>query len=357
MDFSFLSSSGFFQVFVRLTEPSHTVSLVSRWGRVAALCLMGAGGAPASSPPLEVRAATPVHGSELVHAVVESGDRAGLERLFAAGVAVDIVLPNGDTPLLHALRRGHPVLAAVCLDWCARTDAVTADGLTALTLAVVTRQPALAAQLVEAGADPNTPLPVPVATVVLDAFEQPWFLTQLRHDADLTPLMLAAVLGDEEVVRTFLAHGGRPYQRTRRYTTDALSLACHAGQIRTAQCLLRRDPDDQSGQKLVVVLGEQRVTLFRGDDVVLTSKVSTGRKGYATPPGDYLITSKHRDWTSTIYKAPMPYLLRLNASAIGLHQGVVPGYPASHGCIRLPAGKAADFFKTAQVGDRVLIRH
>jgi L,D-transpeptidase catalytic domain/Ankyrin repeat len=210
---------------------------------------------------------------------------------------------------------------------------------------------------VEAGADPNAPLAVPVAPAVLDAFEQSWFLTQLRHDSGLTPLMLAAVLGDEEMVRAFLAHGGRPYQRTRRYTTDAVSLACHAGQIRTAQCLLRRDPDDESSQKLVVVLGEQRVTLFRGDDVVLTSKVSTGRKGYATPPGDYLITSKHRDWTSTIYKAPMPYLLRLNASAIGLHQGVVPGYPASHGCIRLPAGKAADFFKTARVGDRVLIRH
>ena len=107
----------------------------------------------------------------------------------------------------------------------------------------------------------------------------------------------------------------------------------------------------------MVVLSDQRVTFFRGDDVLMTSKVSTGRKGYDTPTGDYLITSKHRDWTSTIYKAPMPYLLRLNASAIGLHQGTVPGYPASHGCIRLPASKAAAFFRTARVGDRVLIRH
>jgi hypothetical protein len=234
---------------------------------------------------------------------------------------------------------------------------VSADGLTALTLAVATQQCELAFRLVEAGADPNHPLPAPAPPVVQNAFEQPWFLTQLRHDPGLTPLMLAAVLGDEEMARTFVRHGGKPYQRTRRYTTDALVLACRAGQIRVAQRLLRRDPDDDSGQKLVVVLGEQRVTLFRGTEVVLTSKVSTGRKGYATPPGDYLITSKHRDWTSTIYNAPMPYLLRLNASAIGLHQGHVPGYPASHGCIRLPAGKAAAFFKTAQVGDRVLIRH
>lgn len=338
-------------------RPSLASVFVHLRGWAVVGCLWMAPSVPANDQPLEIRAARPIDGPERLVAAIEAGDRVQVERFFAVGVSVETRLANGDTPLVHAVRAQRPAVVAACLDWCAQTEAVGSDGLTALTLAVVTRQNAVAAELVEAGADPNHPLPAPMPMVVQNVFQEPWFLTQLRHDPGLTPLMLVSVLGDEDMARVFLQHGGKPYQRTRRYTTDALVLACRAGQIRVAQRLLRRDPDDDSSQRLVIVLCEQRVTLFRGEEVVMTSKVSTGRKGYATPPGDYLITSKHRDWTSTIYKAPMPYLLRLNASAIGLHQGVVPGYPASHGCIRLPAGKAAAFFKTAQIGDRVLIRH
>jgi hypothetical protein len=346
-------SSRLSSVFRRISR-----ALVRRraWG-IGVCVLTLAVGLPANHLPLEVRPALPVDEAGALLSALNAGDGEALERLLSLGVSVETRLPSGDTPLLEATRRRRADLASVCLDWCAETEAAGADGLTALTVAVVTRQNDWAVRLVEAGADPNAALPGPAPALVQNAFEQRWFLTQLRHDPGLTPLMLAAVLGEEALVRLFLEHGGKPYQRTRRYTTDALTLACRAGQIRTAQRLLRRDPDDDSGQKLEVVLGEQRVTLFRGGEKVLTSKVSTGRKGHATPTGEFLITSKHRDWTSTIYKAPMPYLLRLNASAIGLHQGVVPGYPASHGCIRLPVGKASEFFKTARIGDRVLIRH
>jgi hypothetical protein len=333
-----------------------TLKVRSAWKAVAIILALS-GDIHANHMPIEVRPALPADEAGALLAALDAGDRNSLDRLFAVGVSVETPLPSGETPLLEATRRRRPDLAAVCLDWCARTEAVGADGMTALTLAVVTRQNEWAARLVEAGADPNAALPASAPDLVLGAFDQPWFLTQLRHDPGLTPLMLASVLGEEDLVRVLIEHGGKPYQRTQRYTTDALTLACRAGQIRTAQRLLRRNPDDESGQKLEVVLGEQKATLFRGDEVVLTSKVSTGRKGYTTPTGEFVITSKHRDWTSTIYKAPMPYLLRLNASAIGLHQGAVPGYPASHGCIRLPAGKASAFFKTARIGDRVLIRH
>jgi len=305
---------------------------------------------------VEVRRALPVDGDPLVEAALGAGDAEALDQLFAMGVPVDSPLTDGDTPLLSAVRRGNAELAAICLDWCAPVNAVGADGATPLVMAIVSGQSAVARQLVEAGADPNAPLSGPAPAAVVESFREPWFVTQLKSDAGVTPLMLAAVMGDEAMVFLLLEHGAKPYQRTRRYTTDALTLACRAGQLRCAQRLLRRDPDAPDGQRVVVTLGDQRAMLLRGEEVVLTSRVSTGKKGYATPTGEFLITSKHRDWTSTIYKAPMPYLLRLNASAIGLHQGVVPGYPASHGCIRLPANKAADFFKTARIGDRVLIR-
>lgn len=307
--------------------------------------------------PVEVRVALPVDESEVLSLVLEAGDGKKLDRLFASGVSTETRLSNGDTPLLAAIRLERADLVSLCLDWCAQPEALCGEGLTALTLAVATRQAEVVRLLVEAGCDPNYALPAPAPAAVRDVLEDSWLASQLRHDPGFTPLMLAVVLGEEEMVEWFIRHGGKPYQRTARYKMDALTFACRMEQIRVGQRLLGRNPDDHESQKLEVVIGEQRVTLFRGEEVVLTSKVSTGRKGYPTPTGEFLITSKHRDWTSTIYKSPMPYLLRLNASPIGLHQGVVPGYPASHGCIRLPAGKAAAFFKTAQIGDRVLIRH
>jgi len=304
----------------------------------------------------EVRSASVVDAAALLESALGSETAEALERLFTAGVEVETRFPDGDTPLLAAVRRLRPDLVAACLDWCARTEAVCSEGATALTLAVVSGHDEVVRRLVEVGADANHALPAPAPTVVQEAFEPGWFRNQLRHDPGLTPLMLAAVMGHESMVQSMLDHGGKVHQRTRRYTTDAVVLACRAGQIRIGQRLLRRDPDAPDNQEVVVRLGDQRATLFRGTEAVLTSKVSTGRKSHPTPTGEFLITSKHRDWTSTIYKSPMPYLLRLNGSDIGLHQGVLPGYPASHGCIRLPRTQAAAFFKTARIGDRVLIR-
>ncbi|NJR42770.1 MAG: L,D-transpeptidase family protein [Akkermansiaceae bacterium] len=103
-------------------------------------------------------------------------------------------------------------------------------------------------------------------------------------------------------------------------------------------------------------LSEQKARIYDAvGNEILTTKVSTGKKGFATPKGVFVITDKNRDWTSTLYHAKMPYFQRLSSRDFGLHQGVVPGYPASHGCIRLPAGTAAKLFKMLQLGDRVEI--
>ena len=89
----------------------------------------------------------------------------------------------------------------------------------------------------------------------------------------------------------------------------------------------------------------------------MSSRVSTGKKGYSTPSGEYVITNKHRHWTSTLYDASMPYFMRLNCGAFGLHQSdSVPSYPASHGCIRMPWKEVKAWFSICEVGDRVTIQ-
>ena len=103
--------------------------------------------------------------------------------------------------------------------------------------------------------------------------------------------------------------------------------------------------------RIEVSLDEQRARYFRDGQLILTATISTGRDGFATKPGEYVITDKHLEHHSTLYhNASMPYFMRLSCQAFGLHEGVVTGRPASHGCIRLPGDIARRLFKEAPVG-------
>ena len=90
--------------------------------------------------------------------------------------------------------------------------------------------------------------------------------------------------------------------------------------------------------------------------LIYSTRVSTGKSGHRTPAGHYVVTNKHKAWNSTIYGSSMPYFLRLSCGSFGLHQGYVPSYPASHGCIRVPAGNAKNMFYIAELGDEVVIQ-
>ena len=107
---------------------------------------------------------------------------------------------------------------------------------------------------------------------------------------------------------------------------------------------------------IVVSLPAQRVYVYRNGVRIGTSTTSTGRAGHETPPGVYTILQKHREHRSNLYDdAPMPFMQRLTWDGVALHAGQDPGYPASHGCIRLPRGFAEALFGATTVGTPVVV--
>jgi len=108
--------------------------------------------------------------------------------------------------------------------------------------------------------------------------------------------------------------------------------------------------------QIVVSIAKQQIALYGQDGLIARAGVSTGRPGRPTPMGVFSVLSKARWHRSNIYSdAPMPYMQRITWSGIAMHSGPRPGYPASHGCIRLPASFAIHMFHTTKVGTRVVV--
>jgi hypothetical protein len=107
----------------------------------------------------------------------------------------------------------------------------------------------------------------------------------------------------------------------------------------------------------VVALDAQRVTIYDSNGRVLQqSPVSTGQTGYETPAGIFSVVQKKADHNSNLYEdGNMPFMQRITWTGIALHAGVLPGRPASHGCIRLPIEFAQRLFDLTDVGMRVVI--
>src|SRR5216684_1595445 len=107
---------------------------------------------------------------------------------------------------------------------------------------------------------------------------------------------------------------------------------------------------------LAISIGSQRVTVYDDGTPVAVSPVSTGMAGHLTPMGVFSVIQKQRWHHSNLYSnAPMPYMQRITWSGVAMHAGVVPGHPASHGCIRLPERFAVRLWGMTKVGARVVI--
>ncbi len=118
----------------------------------------------------------------------------------------------------------------------------------------------------------------------------------------------------------------------------------------------KRAPKIKGELLAIVSLSSQRITVYDGGGEVMSSRVSTGKAGHRTPKGIFSILQKRRYHESNLYSnAPMPFMQRLTWSGIALHAGVVPGYPASHGCIRLPPSFASRLFGMSKMGMRVVV--
>jgi hypothetical protein len=107
---------------------------------------------------------------------------------------------------------------------------------------------------------------------------------------------------------------------------------------------------------VVVSLDEQRAYVYRNGIRIGVSSVSSGRSGYPTPTGVFAILQKEREHYSNRYdNAPMPFMERLTWDGVAVHGGHVPGYPASHGCIRLPVAFAERLFEITRRGQIVVV--
>jgi len=147
----------------------------------------------------------------------------------------------------------------------------------------------------------------------------------------------------------------------------------------------RWDGDGVTGPPRIVINRRLlKASFYKGDQLVGVSKISTGKEGHNTPPGRYRITQKDKDHRSTQYgkfkdkitgevvdddadltveKTPpgsefvgasMPYYMRFTGG-IGMHTGYLPGYNASHGCVRMPDHMARKFFENVKVGTPVIV--
>jgi hypothetical protein len=147
------------------------------------------------------------------------------------------------------------------------------------------------------------------------------------------------------------------------------------------------DGDHVSGSpRIRISLGEQKAYFYKGDQLVGVSLLSTGREGYNSPTGRFAILQKNKDHISSIYGdyvdaatgepivkdidrrkdpmprgakydgARMPYFMRF-VGGVGMHEGFLPGYPASHGCIRMPGFMAEAFFRNVDIGTPVTVEH
>ena len=112
----------------------------------------------------------------------------------------------------------------------------------------------------------------------------------------------------------------------------------------------------QGPMLLIVNLQTQRAILYRNGVPIGATTISTGKPGHDTPTGVFTILQKQLEHYSSKYdNAPMPYMQRLTWYGVALHAGHLPGYPASHGCIRMPAGFAKLLYAQTSLGMTVVV--
>ena len=135
-----------------------------------------------------------------------------------------------------------------------------------------------------------------------------------------------------------------------------LSIAQKASRLKAGQYVWEPKGNSSGPLFLVISLTAQRAMVYRNGLPIAASTISTGEKGRETPTGVFTILQKEVVHRSRTYDdAPMPYMQRLTWKGVAMHAGHLPGYAASHGCIRLPKGFAKLLYGATQIGTPVMI--
>ena len=124
----------------------------------------------------------------------------------------------------------------------------------------------------------------------------------------------------------------------------------------TAGSYVWRDTGGTGPLSIVVSLPDQRAYVYRGQALVAVSTVSTGKQGRETPVGSYPVLEKATMHRSNLYDdAAMPFMQRLTWDGVAIHAGANPGFPASHGCVRVPVAFAKKLFGATRIGTQVTV--
>jgi hypothetical protein len=169
--------------------------------------------------------------------------------------------------------------------------------------------------------------------------------------------------GHGMVNRFMMAHGAVEMRRWGRSavaamaTLAALTADAAAREARPAPAKEATAPRD-AGEPIMAIVSikTQQVIIYDADGWIVRAPVSTGVKGRETPAGIFAVVEKEREHRSTMYDdAEMPHMQRITWNGIALHGGPLPGYAASHGCVRMPYGFAEKLFDKTRIGMRVII--
>jgi ankyrin repeat protein len=233
----------------------------------------------------------------------------------------------------------------------------TAEGsnIPLLAYAMAKNDSAAVYNLLICGADPNAVLPDQCTKEFLEMLPSKFLRSYIEGDKGVTLLMLAAALGQPDYVRALMDAGANRNRSTVKYKMLPLYFAAHTDSWRCTQLLLGSGPPPDR-LRIEISLALQHIAVIKDGVPIFNTICSTGREGFSTRTGSFVITDKERSHRSTIYKVEMPYFMRLSCLDFGMHEGVVPNYPASHGCIRMPGDAARKLFAEIPIGTLVTVK-
>lgn len=126
--------------------------------------------------------------------------------------------------------------------------------------------------------------------------------------------------------------------------------------LKPGQYVWQPEREESGPVEVVISLSQQKAYVYRSGTLIGASTISSGKPGHESPVGAFEILQKRKDHRSNKYNsAPMPFMQRLNWYGVALHGGNIPGYPASHGCIRLPMKFAEKLYGVTPLGAKVVL--